>query len=249
MASNFNRDAEIFIEFPKLSQIPDEKFPKHIFIIPDGNRRYARQKGKLELWGHRQGFKVAINLLRYFRPIPTRVVTLWGFSSDNWKRNRTEINNLMRIFGFLIENYLKELKENNSRFIHLGRRDRLPNQLLKKIIKAEEETKDNTGQIVCLALDFSGEDQNVRTAKRAREFPNLEIDEETIWKLRDTEGLIRSADLIFRTSERRTSDVGWINGKHSVLFFAENKLFPEIRENDLADAIVYYSETKKNEGA
>lgn len=239
---------EAIKKFPELGKISDENFPKHIFIIPDGNRRFAKNNNRPAFWGHEKGFKVAINLLRFFRPFPIKIVTLWGFSSDNWKRDESEINNLMRIFGFIIDNYLDEIKEYNSRFVHLGRRDRIPKKLLEKIEKAEEETKSNTGQIVCLALDFGGEDQNIRTALRAIE-TNIEIDEESIWKLRDTEGLIRSSDLIFRTSERRTSDIGWMNGKHSVLFFKDAKLFPEVTEQDLADAIYYYSETKRNEGA
>ena len=234
-------------EFPTLGKILPENFPKHIFIIPDGNRRFAKKNNRPSFWGHEKGFKVAINLLRFFRPFPIKIVTLWGFSSDNWKRDETEIKNLMRIFGFIIDNYLDEIKEYNSRFVHLGRRDRLPKNLLEKIEKAEEETKNNTGQIVCLALDFGGEDQSVRTAKKAKE-TNFEINEESIWKLRDTEGLVRSADLIFRTSERRTSDIGFLNGKHSVLFFSEDKLFPEVTEEDLVEAISYYAQTKRNEG-
>jgi undecaprenyl diphosphate synthase len=248
MKSLEERKEKILSEFPKLRSIPADKFPQHIFIIPDGNRRYAKKMNRPALWGHQQGFKVALNLLRYFRPLPVKTVTLWGFGSDNWKRDEKEINNLMRIFGFIIDNYLDELIENNSRFVHLGRRDRLPKKVLEKFQMAEEKTKNNTGQIISLAVDFGGEDQNVRTAKKARE-TNMEIDEESIWKLRDTEGLIKSADLIFRTSETRTSDVGWMNGKHSVLFFLKEKLFPEIVEKDLADAIFYYSETKKNVGA
>jgi undecaprenyl diphosphate synthase len=242
-----DRKREIFNEFPKLSEIPDVNFPKHIFIIPDGNRRYAKKHGKNEFWGHKKGFDVALNLLRYFRPLPINTVTLWGFAADNWKRSKLETNNLMRIFSYLIDNHLQEIKDYDSRFVHLGRRDRLPKSLVNKIEKAEEETKNNKGQIVCLAVDFGGEDQNVRTAKMARQ-TDLEINEESIWKLRDTEGLIRSADLIFRTSETRTSDVGWLNGKHSVLYFAKDKLFPEITEADLSEAIYYYSQTKRNEG-
>lgn len=248
MTSLTEKKQQILDEFPKLKEIPDDKYPKHIFIIPDGNRRYAKKNGKPTFWGHQAGFKVAINLLRYFRPLPIKTVTLWGFSSDNWKRDEKEINNLMRIFGFIIDNYLDELMENNSRFIHLGRRDRLPKKLLEKIEYAEKKTKNNDGQIICLALDFGGEDQNIRTAKKAKE-TDFEIDEETIWKIRDTGGLIRSADLIFRTSETRTSDVGWMNGKHTVLYFATDKFFPEITEKDLANAIKYYADTKRNEGA
>src|SRR3989344_269021 len=249
MKSLEKRREEIFEQFPKLAKIPPEQFPQHIFIIPDGNRRYAKKHGKSEAWGHSAGFRVVVKLLRYFRPLPIRAVTLWGFASDNWNRSDTEINNLMQIFGFLIDNYLEELKENNNRFIHLGRRDRIPKKLLNKIKKAEEETKNNPGQIICLALDFGGEDQAIRMVDNTRNLPkNKPITEETLWKLRDSQGLIRSADLIIRPSETRTSDVGWINGRHTVLYFLPNKLFPEISEQDFADSLIYYSKVKRNEG-
>jgi undecaprenyl diphosphate synthase len=241
--------AEIFKKFPKLASIPENKYPQHIFIIPDGNRRFAKKHGKSELWGHQKGFKTALELLRYFKPLPIKTITLWGFAHDNWKRDKKEVNHLMKIFGLIIDKYLNELMENNSRFIHLGRKDKMPQALLKKFNKAQEKTKNNTGQIIALAVDFGGEDQNVRSFIKAKDLPkDFELNEETIWKLRDSEGLIRSADLIIRTSETRTSDVGWINGKHSVLYFLKDKLFPEITEEDVADAIYYYSEAKKNEG-
>lgn len=249
MKSLEERKQEIFKQFPKLRTIPEDKFPQHIFIIPDGNRRYAKKHGKPELWGHQKGFKVAVKLLRYFRPLPIKAVTLWGFASDNWKRDKKEIDNLMRIFGFIIDNYLDELIENNSRFIHLGRRDRLPKKLLQKIEMAEKKTKDNSGQIICLALDFGGEDQNMRVIEKARNLPkNQPLDQETLWQLRDGEGLVKSADLIIRTSETRTSDVGWINGSHTVLYFITDKFFPEISEQDFANSLLYYANTKRNEG-
>lgn len=244
-----DRKKEIFRQFPKLAKIAEDKFPQHIFIIPDGNRRYAKKHGKPTVWGHTKGFRVALNLLRYFRPLPIRAVTLWGFASDNWKRSESEVNHLMRIYGLIIDNYLDELVESNSRFIHLGRKDRIPKKLAEKFHMAEEKTKKNSGQIISLAVDFGGEDQNLRMIEKARRLPkNEKINEETLWNLRDSKGLVRAADLIIRPSETRTSDVGWINGKHSVLYFLPDKLFPEVTEADVADAIYYYSQTKRNEG-
>lgn len=229
--------------------LPPDRFPNHIFIIPDGNRRYAKKKGKSSYWGHTQGFKTALKLLRFLRNTPVKTVTLWGFASDNWKRDEKEIAGLMKIFGFIVGKYLDEILRDDGRFIHIGRKDRLPKNLLKKIIHAEEKTKNNSGRIVGLALDFGGEDQNIRILERARKLPkDKKIDEETLWSLRDSGGIIRYADLIFRTSETRTSDVGWINGKHSVLYFLPNRLFPETTEKDITDAIYYFAQAKRNEG-
>ena len=234
--------------YTALENLPEDKFPKHIFIIPDGNRRYAKKMGRPKLWGHTQGFKTALKLLRFLRPYPVKTVTLWGFSSDNWKRDKKEIEGLMKIFGLIIDKYLNEVLKDKGRFIHLGRRDRLPKNLLKKIKYAENKTRQNSRRIVALALDFAGEDQDIRMLKKAKDLPHGKIDEETLWGLRDSKGLIRSADLIFRTSETRTSDVGWINGKHTILYFLPNKFFPETTEEDMANAIVYYASTKRNEG-
>lgn len=238
---------EIFKNSPKLAGIPEDRFPQHIFIIPDGNRRFARQNNKPVVWGHQKGFKVAIELLRYFRPLPIRAVTLWGFAADNWKRSPLEIKHLMRIYGLIIDNYLDELIENDSRFIHLGRKNRIPSWLLKKFEMAQNKTKNNKGQIISLAVDFGGEDQNVRTANEARKLKK-DVDEDSIWELRDGKGIVKSADLIFRTSEVRTSDVGWLNGSHTVLYFLKDKLFPQVTTDDVADGIYFYSQTKRNEG-
>lgn len=249
MKSLEEKKEEIFKNFPTLAKIPPDKFPQHIFIIPDGNRRFAKKHGKPAVWGHTKGFQVALNLLRFFRPLPIDAVTLWGFASDNWKRSPREINHLMRIYGLIIDRHLNEMMEYNSRFLHLGRRDRIPQKLLEKFQLAEEKTKKNTGQIVSIAVDFGGENQDLRVIEKARKLPkNEKVSEETLWKLRDGKGVIRSAQLLIRTSETRTSDVGWINGKHTVLYFLPKKLFPEITEKDVADAIYYYSETKRNEG-
>lgn len=237
-------------DFPELKSIPKDNYPQHVFIIPDGNRRYAKKKGKPKFWGHKEGFNVAIKLLRYFRPLPIKVITLWGLASDNFKRGKDEIENLMGIFELIIDKYLKELIENDSRFIHLGRKDRIPERLLNKIKHAEEITKNNKGQIICLALDYGGTDQDLRVLEKVKKLnEDVELNEELLWKLRDSEGLIRSADLIIRTSETRTSDAGWLNGKNSVLYFLPDKYFPEIVEKDLVNAIIYYSNTIRNEGA
>ena len=92
-----------------LKDLPEDKFPKHILIIPDGNRRYAKKMGKPKYWGHTQGFKTALKLLRFLRNTPVKTVTLWGFASDNWKRDEKEIAGLMKIFGFIVDKYFDEL--------------------------------------------------------------------------------------------------------------------------------------------
>lgn len=244
------KTVDIYGQFPELKKIPNQSFPEFIFIIPDGNRRYAKEKGQPTIWGHKKGLDKIIELLRALRPLPIKIIGFWGFSSDNWKRNEAEVQGLMGIFELMLNKYLNELHENNCKFIHLGRKDRLPQRLVKKLQEAEEKTKENTGQIVCAALDFGGEDQMVRMLKKVQTLgKDVEITPELLNSLKDGEGVIPTADLIIRTSEIRTSDVGWLNGKNTILYFLPDKLFPNIGVKDLIDGINFFVETERRHGA
>lgn len=240
----------IFDRFPSLKEIPVENFPKHVFIIPDGNGRWSKKHNVFITEGHRKGFKIAEEIIRDLSEIlAINTVTLWGFSSDNWKRKEKEISGLMSIFQLVVRKILKEFSKDNRRFIHIGRKDRLPKKLMELIQKAERETEKNSGQILCLALDYSGEDQAIRIIEKARLLsPNENISQETLWKLRDSNGVVKSADLLFRTSgEKRTSDVGWLNGISTELYFTE-KYFPDIKTDDIVKAIIDFSKRERRFG-
>lgn len=240
----------VFDRYPALKKIPPQRFPNHVFIIPDGNGRWAKQRKVFITIGHKKGFEVAEKVIRDLSEIPyIKIVTLWGFSSDNWKRDAIEIKGLMTIFGLVIKKVLKEFNRDNRRFIHIGRKDRLPKQLLSLINKAEVETSKNTGQILCLGLDFSGEDQELRMIERARELPReIKTDQDLIWNLRDSSGIVKGADLLIRTSgEMRTSDVGWLNGISTELFFIK-KYFPDLTTQDIVDGLVDFSKRERRFG-
>lgn len=237
-------------EFPILTTIPSEKFPKHIFIIPDGNGRWAKAQGKFVAAGHKKGFDAAYEILQMLSGIDeVSVVTIWGFSADNWKRSEKEVAGLMLLFERVIQKTLKDLLKNNGRFIHLGRKDRIPKRLLNIIDDAEAQTKGNTGQIVCLAIDFGGEDQEARLLQQVRPLDQkTEITNDTLWQLRDGHGLVKSADLLIRTSgEKRLSDVGWINGAQTELYFL-GKYFPDVTPGDIVEAIVDFSQRERRYG-
>ncbi len=243
------KSKSIFEEFPILHDIPKDKFPKHICIIPDGNGRWAKKNNKPVTEGHRKGLIVAEKIIRELSQIQEiKIVTLWGFSSDNWKRDAKEISGLMHIFVYVLKKVLREFNESNRKFVHLGRKDRLPKNLVDLIQKAEEETKNNTGQILAIAIDFSGEDQIIRMIQKAREFPEIAIDKESIWTLRDGYGVVRSSDLLIRTSgEMRTSDIGWLNGAPTELYVID-ALFPDISTKDIVDTIVAFSQRERRFG-
>jgi undecaprenyl diphosphate synthase len=240
---------DIFERFPELKTIPAEKFPKHVLIIPDGNGRWAKRINSIPIIGHRQGFKVLKDVLRNLQDLPIDIVSVWGFAADNWKRSETEVGELMKLFEEGINDLLPELIENKSRLIHLGRKDRIPFSLQEAIKKAEKATRNNKGKTLCFAIDFGGEDQEIRIMQEIRKLsPNIIIDSSLVKSLRDGQGEIPAADLIIRTSgENRTSDIGWL-GTNSE-FYSISKLLPDAGIGDFAKAIIDYSKRERRFGA
>jgi len=239
----------IFERFPELKKIPQERFPDHILIIPDGNGRWAKKINSVPIIGHRQGFNVLKNVLGDLQDLPIGVVTIWGFAADNWKRSKEEVAELMKLFEGGIKDLLPKLLENKSKFIHLGRKDRIPSSLRIAIEKAEKATKNNLGKVLCLAIDFGGEDQELRIMTEIQKLPkDTEIDSGLVKKLRDGKGEVPPADLIIRTSgESRTSDIGWL-GTNSE-FYSISKLLPDATIEDFVKAIVDYAKRERRFGA
>lgn len=239
----------VFERFPQLKEIPKEKFPNHVLIIPDGNGRWAQINRKPPIVGHAKGYLVLKQVMENLQHMPIKIVTVWGFATDNWKRTKEETDNLMELFEKGLKELLPKLLKTNSRFIHLGRKDRIPLYLKKTIEKAESETEKNNHKILCVAIDFGGEDQELRIMQAVRNFPKDEkINLDVLRKLRDGHGEIPPADLIIRTSgEQRTSDIGWLAQNSE--FYSIKKLLPQTRIEDFIDALTDYSKRQRRFGA
>lgn len=247
----------IYDRFPRLTEIPQEGFPTHLALIPDGNRREARMREEDVILGQRRGVAVALEIFRDLRKLPIDFVTIWGFSADNWKRSQEEVDGLMDLFADAVGNNYDELVGNNVRFVHLGRKDRIPKALREILAETEIKTRANTGQTLALAIDFGGTDQEVRIAQSIARLiqagtiqnPATDINEQFLDSLRDGEGLVPPADLLIRTSgERRTSDIGWLNGPQTELYFID-KLFPTITTADIVGALLDFSKRQRRQGA
>lgn len=141
---------------------PGTKVPNHIAIIPDGNRRWARARGLDTLLGHKAGFDMAVQLTKAVRKFGVHTLSLWAFSTENWDRTPREINYLMHLYEIIIKQHLKEAHKDKVRIVHIGHSDRIPNVLLQKIKKAEEETKHYTKYILNICLDYGGRDDIVK---------------------------------------------------------------------------------------
>ncbi len=221
--------------------------PKHVALIPDGNRRWAKEKGLPTFQGHKKGLENIINLGRYLRKLGVKIFTAWGFSTENWQREKQEVDFLMNLFNNIVDNYLKEALKNEIRLIHLGRKDRFDNTLKEKIIQAEEKTKNFNKYYFCIALDYGGQDEIIRMIKKINQVK--EIDKKIIEKNLDTKDLpYPYPDLIIRTGgEKRLSGFMLWQSEYSELYFSK-KYFPDFNEKDLLKAIKDYSKRQRRFG-
>jgi undecaprenyl diphosphate synthase len=213
----------------------------------DGNGRWAKAKGLPRIAGHYEGAKVAERIVKYSRKLGIAHLTLFAFSTENWKRPKEEIELLFE----LLEKYLIQKKEElyslriKVRFI--GRRDRLPQSLKKLMDSIEEESRHMVGMTLNLAVDYGGRDDIVRAVNRVLREGKRAVDEEGLTKMVD---LYPSPDpdLMIRTSgERRISNFLLWNLAYTELYFTDT-LWPDFTEEDLLQAIQDYSSRKRKFG-
>lgn len=140
---------------------------KHVALILDGNRRWAKSKGLPSLVGHQKGLDAALKIGRHSRKIGLHTLTYWAFSTENWNRSPSEISYLMKLFDQTIDQYYQDALKDQIRIIHLGRKDRLPKALINKINNLEDKTKNHTKHVFNLALDYGGQDEVLRAIKQA----------------------------------------------------------------------------------
>jgi len=201
----------------------EQNLPTHIAIIPDGNRRWARSQNLPTFEGHRRGFDAMFKLLKHSKKLGIKCFTLWMFSTENWKRDQFEINYLMDLAIKRVVSIGKELVKEKIRFIHLGRKDRIPTKLAKAFIELEEKTKDFTEYTLNIALDYGGRDEITTMVKNiVKEGLSVaEITEETISNHLFTK-LTPDPDLIIRTSgEQRLSGFMPWQMAYCELYFAD----------------------------
>jgi undecaprenyl diphosphate synthase len=145
------------------------RLPRHIAIITDGNGRWARQRGKQRVEGHLQGYKTVKRIVREADDLGIRILTFYAFSAENWSRPRQEVDALMRLFEMGARNELAELKENNVRIRFIGRRTGLPDSLLREMDRNHDQTQDNTGLTLNLAINYGGRSEITDAVKSIAE--------------------------------------------------------------------------------
>lgn len=231
-----------------------ENMPKHIGIIMDGNRRWAKSKGKSASFGHKEGAKTLEKIVRYANKIGLGYITVYAFSTENWKRTEEEVGALMRLLQNYLEDYSKRADTENIKVKVLGDISALPEKMQKSIHKCMERTKDNTGVTFNIALNYGGRDEIQKAVKEIAQKVKegtLEVDqitEETISNSLYTAGQ-PDPDLLIRTSgELRTSNFLPWQIVYSEFIFVE-KNWPDFQEEDLKEAIEIYQKRNRKFGA
>ena len=231
-----------------------ENLPKHIAIIMDGNRRWAKSKGMPANFGHKEGAKTLENIVRYANKIGIKYITVYAFSTENWKRTKEEVSALMALFQSYLDDYSKRADSENIKVKIIGNREGLSKKMKSSIEKCMERTKDNTGIVFNIALNYGGRDEILRAVKIIAE----KVKKEEIEINDITEELISSnlytksepdPDLLIRTSgEIRLSNFLPWQAVYSELVFIE-KNWPDFKEQDLDNAIEIYQKRTRKFGA
>jgi len=242
-----NMPEKVNLELPRGTIVPN-----HLAVVLDGNGRWARSHGFPVTKGHEQGAKAVRKIIDTARKWGVHTTTLWGFSTENWKRPPMEIQKILGLVKRYLQSEMEYAKKEGVRFYHLGRKDRLPKDLVEWIDKVEESTKNNTKYILNIALDYGGRDEILRAVRKIinDKVPAGEIDEKLFGSYLDTRGQpYPEPDLFIRTSgEQRTSGLLPWQMVYSEFYFEQDHL-PDMTPEKLKAAILDYSRRRRRFGA
>jgi len=226
-----------------------KKIPQHIAIIMDGNGRWAKAHHLPRMAGHNAGKENLRRIIRACIDFGIKYLTVYAFSTENWKRPKDEVDGLMQILSNMIDTELKELDKEGIQICHIGRLEGLPPTLQVKIRRAVETTKDNHRLICNFAWNYGGRDEIVHAIQQIlKEKPNpAEITEAFISKHLFTTG-IPDPDLVIRTSgEMRTSNFLLWQSAYAEWYFTPT-LWPDFDKEGLQEAIITYGNRKRRFG-
>lgn len=242
-----SEDAEL------LSRIDSEKLPRHVAIIMDGNGRWAKLRGQPRIAGHREGAESVRAILDTFGRLEVEVVTLYAFSTENWKRPADEVDALMQMLKYYVGKELENVHRNNIRFRAIGALEGLAEDVRDEIFRAEERTSGNTGTLVNVALNYGGRAEIVEAAKQAvgelidEGRPLSELTEAEIEAKLYTNGL-PDVDLLIRTSgEMRVSNFLLWQIAYAEIYVTET-LFPDFRRTEILKAVLEFQARNRRFG-
>lgn len=231
----------------------EENKPRHIAIIMDGNRRWAKERKLPVQLGHKKGAETLENIIRYANKIGVEYVTVYAFSTENWKRSKDEVDALMQLLKSYLDSYSKRANTENIRIKVIGDMSALSKDLQQSIANAIERTKNNTGTTFIVALNYGGRNEITNAVKKiALKVKNNKLKIEDITENTITENLYTSEfpdpDIVVRTSgEIRSSGFLTWQSVYSEYLFLE-KYWPDFSEKDLDNVIQTYQNRHRRIG-
>ncbi|MBX3177873.1 MAG: isoprenyl transferase [Candidatus Hydrogenedentes bacterium] len=235
------------------SRIDMARLPRHIAIIMDGNGRWASERGLSHVEGHEAGANSVRAVIETCRKLGIDALSLYAFSTENWRRSKFEVSALFRLLSKYIQQEIDEMDENDIRICFMGRREGLPERALSDMDSCVERTRDNTAMTVNIALNYGGRAEIVDATRRiaaavqAGELRAEEIDEAAFARYLYQPDL-NEVDLLIRTSgELRVSNFMLWQMSYSEIIISDT-LWPDFDEGCLCEAIVAYQHRHRRFG-
>ena len=231
----------------------EENKLEHLAIIMDGNRRWAKEKSMMTTMGHKKGADVLVDTAKYCNEIGLQYLTVYAFSTENWKRTEEEVGYLMGLLGVYLDKFLKELDMENIKINFIGNIDVIDSSLSTRIRNLEEKTANNTGLNLMIAFNYGGRDEIVRACKNiAEKVKNNELNVDDIDENLFSNHLYTSGkkdpDLVVRTSgEMRTSNFLPWQITYSE-FLPLDKYWPDFTKDDVDFCVEEFSKRKIRKG-
>lgn len=230
-----------------------ENLPAHVAIIMDGNGRWAQSRGLPRIFGHQEGKRNVKRIVKHAASRGIKYLTLFAFSTENWRRPKEEVNGLMEILRVGLQEERPEFIREGIRVVFFGDRSRLPEEVVREMELTEEETKLNDKLYLAFAINYSGRDDIVRAVKKiaqkisSKEISIGEIDDKLISRELDTRDF-PDPDLVIRTSgELRISNFLLWQSAYSEFYFTP-VLWPDFDEKEFDLAIEAYKSRKRRFG-
>ncbi len=235
------------------SQINLEKLPRHIAVIMDGNGRWAKQHGRPRVFGHRNGVRAVRETTEAAAELGINYLTLYAFSTENWKRPYTEVNALMSLLVDTLHKEIETLMKNNIRLQAIGDLDKLPTSTHRALLEGIEKTRHNTRMTLVLALNYSAKWEIMEAAKKlateakAGQLDPEDIDETVFANALCTSG-VPDPELLIRTSgETRISNFLLWQIAYAELYFTP-VFWPDFRKEHLYEAIINFQQRERRFG-
>lgn len=223
------------------------KTPRHIAVIMDGNRRWAKAKGLPVVMGHRAGIDSITQMIKNCLELGISILTIYAFSTENWSRSKQEVNALMSYIREYIDREMDSFQKNGVRLNCLGRLEGLPEPVRDKLKEAMDQTRKNSKLIFNVAINYGSRSEIVDAVKKIIDKGENNIDEQNFGDYLYTKGMI-DPDLVIRTSgEERLSNFLLWQASYSELYFTD-VLWPDFKRKNLTDAIAVYQKRQRRFG-